>query len=298
MKKLNYLFIFMALALLPACKNRQTSKKGADSVSESVNFDDLKQEYKEVYYRFPSPDEMFKYLDSTGLQYDRTLLSSCKNSDNYLATRDQALNLGVYIADLAYISLFQRYKESDSYLQTIYKISDKLRISSAFDKNMISRIEKNIKNNDSLEVISDDALNSITNYLSGNDQEDIYALISFGGFVEFMNIALHLSGEYTSDNIVVSRIADQKLVYENILKFTRQYAEDNKKVNDVLELNRPLTSFYDNIKTVSQKTTVSKSGDGKFVFNGGSKILILKNEFEQLKEIIFHIRSRMVSADF
>ena len=30
MKKLNYLFIFMALALLPACKNRQTSKKGAD----------------------------------------------------------------------------------------------------------------------------------------------------------------------------------------------------------------------------------------------------------------------------
>ena len=298
MKKLNYLFIFMALALLPACKNRQTSKKGADSVSESVNFDDLKQEYKEVYYRFPSPDEMFKYLDSTGLQYDRTLLSSCKNSDNYLATRDQALNLGVYIADLAYISLFQRYKESDSYLQTIYKISDKLRISSAFDKNMISRIEKNIKNNDSLEVISDDALNSITNYLSGNDQEDIYALISFGGFVEFMNIALHLSGEYTSDNIVVSRIADQKLVYENILKFTRQYAEDNKKVNDVLELNRPLTSFYDNIKTVSQKTTVSKSGGGKFVFNGGNKILILKNEFEQLKEIIFHIRSRMVSADF
>ena len=298
MKKLNYLFIFMALALLPACKNRQTSKEGVDSVSESVNFDDLKQEYKEVYYRFPSPDEMFKYLDSTGLQYDRTLLSSCKNSDNYLATRDQALNLGVYIADLAYISLFQRYKESDSYLQTIYKISDKLRISSAFDKNMISRIEKNIKNNDSLEVISDDALNSITNYLSGNDQEDIYALISFGGFVEFMNIALHLSGEYTSDNIVVSRIADQKLVYENILKFTRQYAEDNKKVNDVLELNRPLTSFYENIKTVSQKTTVSKSGDGKFVFNGGSKILILKNEFEQLKEIIFHIRSRMVSADF
>lgn len=298
MKKLNFTLIFIALTVLNGCKNEQTSGKDVDSETESIVFDDLKQELKDVYYRFPSPDEMFTYLDSTGLRFDKTLLSSCKNSDNYLGTRVQALNLGVYLGDLAYLSLFERYNESDEYLQAIYELSDKLRISAAFDKNLINRIEKNIKNNDSLDVISDAALKSIINYLSRNEQEDIFAIISIGGFIEFMNIALHLSGEYTNDNIIVRKIFDQKIVYENILKFTHQYAENNKNVDDVLKLNQPLTSFFDQLKTEIQKTNVSKSNEGKLIFSGGSKILLSKNEFNHLKVIIIRIRSQIISADF
>jgi hypothetical protein len=298
MKRLNFTLIFILFVVFYSCKNEQTSRKDVDSETESIVFNELKQEFQKVYYRFPSPDEMFTYLDSTGLQFDKTLLSSCRNSDNYLGTRDQALNLGIYIADLAYISLFHRYKESDEYLQTIYKLSDKLRISGAFDKNLLSRIEKNIKNNDSLDVISDVALNSIINYLSRNQQEDIFALSSIGGFIEFMNISLHLSNDYQSDNIIVRKIVDHKMVYENMLKFTQQYAENNKNINDVLELNHPLTSFFDHLKTEFQKTTVSKSDEGKLVFSGGNKILLSKNEFDQLKEIIIRIRSQITSANF
>jgi hypothetical protein len=241
---------------------------------------------------------MFSYLDSTGLRFDKTLLLSCRNADNYLGTRDQAINLGVYMADLAYISLFQHYKESIDYLQAVYKLSDKLRISDAFDKNLITRIEKNIKNTDSLDVISDVALNYIISYLSRNEQEDVFAIISVGGFIEFMNISLHLSGEYAGDNVFVSKIADQKIVWENILKFTEQFAGNNKNVDDVLEVIKPLTAFFKQLKTDTKKTTVSKSDEGKLVFGGGNKTLLLKDDLNQLKEIIILIRSKIISADF
>jgi hypothetical protein len=147
MKKLNFILILIIFMVSQGCKNEQASKKDGDSEAEAIEFE-LKQDFKEIYYRFPSPGEMFSYLDSTGLRFDKTLLLSCRNADNYLGTRDQAINLGVYMADLAYISLFQHYKESIDYLQAVYKLSDKLRISDAFDKNLITRIEKNIKNTD------------------------------------------------------------------------------------------------------------------------------------------------------
>jgi hypothetical protein len=297
MKKLNFILILIIFMVSQGCKNEQASKKDGDSEAEAIEFE-LKQDFKEIYYRFPSPGEMFSYLDSTGLRFDKTLLLSCRNADNYLGTRDQAINLGVYMADLAYISLFQHYKESIDYLQAVYKLSDKLRISDAFDKNLITRIEKNIKNTDSLDVISDVALNYIISYLSRNEQEDVFAIISVGGFIEFMNISLHLSGEYAGDNVFVSKIADQKIVWENILKFTEQFAGNNKNVDDVLEVIKPLTAFFKQLKTDTKKTTVSKSDEGKLVFGGGNKTLLLKDDLNQLKEIIILIRSKIISADF
>jgi len=298
MKKVNFTFIILIFVVMHGCKTEQTSKRDSDSEEKAVKFEELKQESKEVYYRFPSPDEMFSYLDSTGLRFDRTMLLSYRNVSDYLGTRDQALILGVYIADLAYISLFQRYKESVEYLQAVYDMSDKLRISSAFDKKLYSRIEKNINNTDSLEVISDAALSSIINYLSRNEQEDVFALISIGGFIEFMNTSMILSGEYTSNNMIVKKIIDQKTVYDNMLKFSHQYSGNNKNVNDVLTLIHPLTEFFSQLEADTQKTTVSKTDEGKIVFGGGKKILISKDEFDQLKEIIIFIRSRIISADF
>src|SRR4030042_2308821 len=296
MKKLKFILILIITVILCGCKTEQTSKKDGDTEAETIEFDELKQELRDVYYRFPSPAEMFSYLDSTGLRFDKKLLSLRRNADDYLTTRDQALNLGVYIADLAYISLFQRYKESIDYVQIIYKLSDKLRISSAFDKDLIYRIEKNIKNTDSLEVISDIALTNIIRYLSRNEKEDVFALISVGGFIEFMNISMLLANDYTVDNIIVKKIAEQKIVYENILKFACQYAGNNKNVDDVLELIHPVTVFFNQLKTETKQTTVSKSDEGKLVFGGGTRILLFKDEFDQLKEIILLIRSKIISA--
>jgi meiotically up-regulated gene 157 (Mug157) protein len=69
-------------------------------------------------------------------------------------------------------------------------------------------------------------------------------------------------------------------------------------VDDVLEVIKPLTAFFKQLKTDTKKTTVSKSDEGKLVFGGGNKTLLLKDDLNQLKEIIILIRSKIISADF
>ena len=291
----NQIIILCGIILIVGCRSEQTPKNRGESDSINFEYDSLRKEFKEVYYRFPSPDEMFSYLESTGLQFDRSLLHTYKDIDTYIETFDQAMNMGIYTADLAYISMFKRYKESMDYLQTIYVLSDRLRISSAFDKKLIFRVENNIKNNDSLEVISDIALNNIINYLSKNGKEDVFALISMGGFIEFMNITLILSGEYSANNLSVKKIADQKVVYDNILKFSQRY-ESESNVSKMLDLVQPLTDFYSGLKTETVTPTAKKDSGGKLIFSGSKKIHISGEEFQELRDIVADIRSKIIEA--
>ncbi|MFO7655873.1 MAG: hypothetical protein R6W78_02295 [Bacteroidales bacterium] len=296
MAKTKYLLILLVLVFSGGCKSDPASRKSASDDFETAAVDSLKQDFKDVYYRFPSPEEMFSYLDSTGLQFNKGLLNPYANIDTYIETFYQALNLGIYNADLAYISLFQRYKESMDYLQTIYILSERLRILEAFDKNLIFRIENNIRNHDSLEVISDDAFNGIINFLSGNKKEDVFALISMGGFIEFMHLSLSLCGDYSAENKVIGKITDQKLVFDNIMKFTHQYSTE-RNIQKLMKLAEPLILFYERAQEDTGKATVTKSSEGKLVFGGKKKTRLSENDFNELKIIISDIRLKITSAN-
>ena len=50
MKKLDFMFIVLILVVMPGCKTESTSKRDDGSEAEAVEFEELKQEFKEVYY--------------------------------------------------------------------------------------------------------------------------------------------------------------------------------------------------------------------------------------------------------
>lgn len=294
MARIWYFPILLALLAVYCCKPDKSSyNKSAEYEDDTGSYALLESEIKKVYYRFPSPDEMFTIIDSIGLQFDNTLLLPAQNASKYLDSKSQALNLGVYVADLAYITLFQRYKESIDYLQVIHKLSDKLRISSAFDENLVDRIEKNISNFDSLSTISDDALTSLINYLVRNDKENTFAIISLGGFIEFYHLALNLVGDYKAENQTIQRIIDQKIAFENLVKYSYEYSDD-PNVSSCLEIVEPLSDFLKNITVVKAKTTITKSDDGRIIVGGGDKLKITEEEFNELKKLVTQIREKII----
>jgi hypothetical protein len=276
------------------CKPDRSSGKKSDLYEEdTTGLAQMESRIKKVYYRFPSPDEMFAIIDSTGLQFDNTIILPVKKADQYLDSKSQSLILGVYVADLAYITLFERYKESIDYLQVIYSLSDKIRISSAFDKNLTDRIEKNIRNMDSLSVISDQALTDLTYYLVRNNKENTFTIISLGGFVEFLYLSLNLAGDYNEDNLTIQHIIDQKAAFDNIMKYSYEYSGD-PNVSGVLEIVGPLYEFFKNITVKKTRTTVTEDEDGRIVIEGGDRLEISKTEFNKLKQIVMETREKMI----
>ncbi len=289
--------LFLMLAVLIAthsCKSDRSGSEYTDEESKDTSaFMQLEREIKYVYYRFPSPDEMFRFIDSTGLQFDNTILLPVENANKYLDSRSQAVNLGIYVADLAYITLFQRYKESMDYLQVIYSLSEKIRISAAFDNDLIIRIERNIQNIDSLRIISDKALTDLTNYLVRNDKENTFAIISMGGFIEALYLSLNLVNDYDPENITIRRIIDQKIVLDNLLQYSNEYTNDTHLVT-IIKIVNPLAEFFNNIKVLETKTQVTKTKDGRLIIGGGKQFKITKDEFDELKQLVTDIRNKLI----
>lgn len=245
----------------------------------------------EIYHRFPSPEEMMSVLQHDNLLYNEDILNSTENSREYLSSKSQALNIGVYSADLAYLTLFNKHQESTSYFEAIYNLSSELRISSAFDIELLRRVQSNMTNPDSLKVLTDFAFTKISNYLVSNNKEKTFAVISIGGFVEALYLSFNYSGEFSEENIVVQRIADQKLVLENIVAYSRQF--NDVVVNESLETLNPIRTVYNELISEQQETTVTKDKDGKLVISGGNKIVITKAQYEQLRNAAMQVRKEI-----
>jgi hypothetical protein len=283
----NFLKVITIIILFAGCRNNPAPKGQINNAYSEL---DNMEKVKEIYYRFPAPDEMLNFIDERELAFTDDFLHSANKYTSYLDSRSQALNLGVYSADMAYITLFQRQKEALTYFQVIYSLSDQLRLSSAFDIALMKRFEANLKIPDSLKVIADEAMTNIIDYLVSNDKEKVFAIISVGGFIEGLYISFNLAGEYSEDNPVIQRISDQKMVLENLLGYCHEF-ENDQNVIEAVKLLEPVKAVYDQLIVTSEETNVTKSEDGSLIISGGNKIIMTEVQYNKLQETILTART-------
>lgn len=287
-------FLWVLIVVIFSCKQQdgQSERNNDELISEDSNLGYGEEGLDEIYHRFPSPEEMLSILQRDELIFNARILNDPKKATEYLNSKSQALNLGVYSADLAYLTLFEKHKESTLYFEAIYNLSNDLRISSAFDIELLRRVQSNMTNPDSLKALSDFAFGKISNYLVANNKEKIFALISLGGFVEALHLSFNFSEGYSENNVIVQRISDQKLVLENIISYSGPY-KDDPAVAEVMEAIVPIRKIYNEIESVKSETVVTKSEDGKIIISGGNKITITHEQFEGLREATIQVRKEI-----
>lgn len=290
MKK--YVFILFALTLFLSCQQVNKTESNTATSDTDMDYESIAR-VKEMYHRFPTPDEMLSIINKNKKEYSKNLVNSAKHSDQYLDSKTQALNLGVYMADLAYLSIHEQHNESMEYFEALYEISDKLRISSAFKRTFLRRIQDNITNSDSLKALSEEAFDNLSTYLESNHNEKVFVLISIGGFVETLYLSCQITEEYDQKSDMVQKIADQKYVLENVIQYA-QYYKDDAAVNSAIEQLQPLLDLYRSLEIQKSETSVNKLEDGKLVISGGDKLLITEEQFAELKEKTTAIRTSIV----
>jgi len=297
MKIYYFTFLISVIALITSCKSCDDETKISEIEKEKIvnEFREMNKRVNEIHYRFPTPDEMFTFINNESLTFDKDLLNPSTNAEKYIDSKSLTINLGIYIADLGYITLFKKYKESVNYFDIIYEISEKLRVSTAFDKNIIKRIENNLKNVDSLKAISNDSYSYLIDYLVQNDKEKTFAVISMGAYIEFLFLTLNLIDTFDPNNETIQRIAEQKYVFDNLFSYFEEFKGDpivDLLFDDVARLK----TVIGKIGEEKEKTTVSKTDDGKLILGGGSKIVINSEQFYELKEVSSEIRNKFVNS--
>ena len=172
-------------------------------------------EENETYYRIPSPDDMFGFIKESGFSFNGELLNTITNLNEYSDPKTQALNFGIYSADLAYAAAFKEFDKTPKYFAVVQKLAETIGISPAFDKELIDRAQTNLNNADSLVAITNTSYFAVIDYLEQNEQGDKLGIIASAGWLETIYIIAN-SIDYSKDKTAVERLSDQKLILDNL----------------------------------------------------------------------------------
>ena len=279
-----------------------TSCGGDDPVVEEAIEEVVEETAAEntTYYQIPSPDEMFGFIKESGLAFNGELLNDIANADSYTDPKMQALNFGVYSADLAYTAAYKEFNETTKYFATIQKMSEPLGLNSAFDKSLIERAQANLGNADSIVSITNTSYFSIINYLENNEQGDRLGLIASAGWLETVYVTANTI-DYAKDKDAVDRLADQKLTLDNLLDYLAKY-ESDASVAEVAAWFKELEAVFAALPEDSEDSgsgiSMKKKDNGKMVLGGGgSSVSISEEQFNAIKDKVNEIRNNIVKTE-
>jgi hypothetical protein len=235
---------------------------------------------------------MFAFTGDEKLVFSPQVLNPITNADKYIDTKSKELGFGIYSADLAYTAAFSKTAEAANYLKVVRELSDKIGISSVFDESLVNRFDNIQENKDSLMKITNDTYFDIVRFLEDNQRKSTLALISTGGWLESLYIVSNIIGKYEPNNKTVQLIADQKLIFENLMLYLDQNKNDENIKSVIAEL-QPIKVIYDQLKEEKSESGTTKTKAKGYVVGGGSRIVISKEQFDQLKETIMKVRNKI-----
>lgn len=297
-KLFGLLMIFVITGLFAtSCKSDRSARTAGEISDEEAGeiFDRIEQ-IKKIYHLCPSPAEMLSIIDMSDMKFHGDILNPPQNINNYLDTKSQTLNLGVYVTDIAYTSLFGRNEETINYLETVRDLAEKIRVSGAIDEELINRAKQNVGDLDSLFILSNEAFINMLYFCEKNNRTNTIIMISAGTFVESLYLAINMIAQYDATNYLIQHLADQKYAIDNLMAFAESIADD-PNVSTTIEQLKPLKDIFIRLETTGGSTTVKKESENKLVIGGGKKIMLSEEEFNQLKEAVSQVRQNIVSSD-
>jgi hypothetical protein len=194
--RLSALFLSLLITLvLWSCGGSKKDEKSSEEFKQAE--ESLKDQIKDVVYNIPSPTEIPYLLEATGAEFNPSLINDRKKVDSYAARNDKAaLNLGVYAADIGYLTSYDKTQEAIDYLNATKTLADNLGVIGSFDADILKKFEANIANKDSLAGLLNETVQKTDRYLKDDNRNKLASLMVTGSFVEGLYISTGLIKSY------------------------------------------------------------------------------------------------------
>lgn len=262
MKRTLYGFCVFSLGLLLFSCGGNSEESDKEQVDKEILDPDrsLNTNFDGKIFSIPSPVQTALLIKQADVPFDSELLNPVENASNYSTEYKQALNLGIYGTDLGYAALYQQKSVSLKYLSVVEKLTGKLGLDGAFDKNFMSRFEKYSDNQDSMMIIVSEAFRKADNFLKSANRKSTSALILTGGWIESLYYACQLNRNKENQKII-ERIGEQKQTLYTIIEILKEYNKGGSNNTLIKDLN-DLRVYFDKVSVdyefVEPKTDAKK----------------------------------------
>lgn len=242
--KLSFILIVTLLLSLVSCKPDNTTVDPDNDIVIEDQLDD------KLVYPMPTPFEITQMLQSSGTPFSVDVMNPTDNVDNYIQESAQALNLGVYGADLAYASTFNQANEVRNILASAKKLADGLGLTNVMDQDIIERIEVNIQNEDSLYKIVNNTFYDTYDKLNQDQKGAVSLLVITGAWIESIYLATQISISSQDKTELMIRVAEQKYNVNTLLPLLQQYT-DNADVAAMIPVVQNFKNVFDKVEADS-----------------------------------------------
>lgn len=246
-------------------------------------------------FSIPSPFQTSNMIKKSGAPFNSSLLNPVSNKDNYSTNFHKALNLGIYGADMGYMTIYEKTDDAPALISAVQKMADELGMGGAFNKSLIDRFTNNLENKDSLMVLVSDAYTEGDRFLKNNDKNDVAGLILAGGWIEALYFSTSAAMEKKSPELI-DGIGQQKATLDNLIQLLETYGNDESYSNLANEL-KDLFSEFENVQfnyTFNQPEVVADKN--LTVIKSKTTVTLTDENLKAISEKIKNIRQQIVDA--
>ncbi|MDR0712337.1 MAG: hypothetical protein LBF67_08365 [Prevotellaceae bacterium] len=234
--------LLVGVLVATACGTR-SSKKARLSTGQPVE--------ATVQYPIPTAYEVVNLINRTGAAYIIEITNPTGKVETYLTESEKALNLGVYSADLAYVTTYNLKQETMDYLKALKTLTDELYVSANFNVDLAREVERNIENKDSLISIITRSFNNTYSFLVNNGKDNISIQVLTGMWVEGLYIATYTTTTSSNPDDLLQIIANQKQSLGTLTDIISKNV-DAPEVAALMTLLEPIIGEYSEVeKTVT-----------------------------------------------
>lgn len=228
------------------CKGGKDGKTTEDTKDHKLEREEVEKTVREVVYPLPTAFEVTEMINKIEASYIIGLTNEKENVDKYFTDKDQALNLGVFSADLSYASTYQMKQDVMNYMEASEYLIKELGITGAFDRNFIDKVEANINNKEELIDLITTSFYDTYEYLVKNNKEDLSLLVLTGSWVEAMYISCNISETVYNDPELVKIILHQKTSLNKLLELLNEH-KSHETINNLIQELNPIIKVYNSI---------------------------------------------------
>lgn len=223
--------------------NNQQNNNDTPQMVSTTAYDEAKM----IFYSLPSPVETIMILNNLGIRYNQEVLNPTSNVINYTTQASQAINLGVYSADLSYCALYEQNPDALKYLVSVKNLSEQLGIIGFFGDSIIERIQENMNNKNKIVTIVSEAYTKSTSFLEENSRNEIASLVIAGAWIEGFYISTQVIKSVKEEsNEINDIIANQKFTLDDLIGLLNVYANDSA-IQELLEQMKELKDIYEKV---------------------------------------------------
>lgn len=284
------MFVGCLFAFFAASCGNSEEETINQQIEKTIDSSNLAVSISGKIFIIPSPIQTAILIRKSGAQFDKTMLNPPEKANSYSTKFQKCLNLGIYGADLGYATLYDQNDVAMSYFTVANRIASDLGLTSAFDKTLFERFQKNMGNKDSILSLVAVAYRSSNDFLKNNDRNEEAALIIAGGWIETLQFAINVINTKENEE-VKQRIAEQKNTLDNLISLLSAY-QGNEEYTELLQKLNDLKSEYDKVQyRYIYQTPVTDEVNKITTITSKSEITITPENIQVIGEKIRAIRN-------